>query len=49
MDTLLIGAIVVIALIVIGAFFVMKYAASKSGGNDNVWKPGDHNHPNPEG
>lgn len=49
MDTLIIMAIVVIALIVLGVYFVMKYAASRSGGNDDVWKPGDSKGPNPEG
>ena len=48
MGTLLIAAIVVIALVVIGVFFIMKYAANRSGGNDDVWHPGNGKGPNPE-
>lgn len=49
MDTLIIAAIVVVALIVLAVYFVMKYAANRSGGNDDVWKPGKHKDPNTEG
>ncbi|MBN9389464.1 MAG: hypothetical protein J0I20_15655 [Chloroflexi bacterium] len=48
MGTLLIMAIVVIGLIVLAAYFVMKYVANKSGGNDDVWQPRDKG-PHPEG
>ena len=47
MDTLLIMAIVLAALVVLVVFFVMKYSG-KSGGNDDVWKPGDEQGPHPE-
>lgn len=49
MGTLLITAIVVIALIVVAVYFVMKYVANKSGGNDDVWHPRDGKGPNSEG
>lgn len=49
METLLIAALVLIAMIVLGVFFVMKYAASRSGGNDDVWKPKDRDNSTPEG
>ncbi len=48
MDTLVIMAIVAVALVVLAVFFVMKYS-SKSGGNDNVWKPDEKKGPNAEG
>lgn len=49
MDTLIIAAIVVVALLVLSGYFVMKYAANRSGGNDDVWKPGERKDPNTEG
>ena len=48
MDTLVIMAIVVVAIVFLGIFFVMKYSG-KSGGNDDVWKPGEEKGSHPEG
>ncbi len=48
MDTLIIAAIVVVALLVLGGYFIMKYMANRSGGNDDVWKPGEGKDPNSE-
>ncbi|MDB5078314.1 MAG: hypothetical protein JWP00_238 [Chloroflexi bacterium] len=47
MDTLVIMALVLIGVVILGAFFVMK-VTSKSGGNDDVWQPDDKKGPHPE-
>jgi hypothetical protein len=48
MDTLVIMAVILIVLVILAVFFVMKYS-SRSGGNDDVWKPEDKKGPHPEG
>jgi hypothetical protein len=48
MDTLVITALIVAALVVVAIFFALKYG-TKSGGKENVWKPGEKKGPHPEG
>ena len=48
MGTLIIMALIAVAVVVVAVIFFVT-VNGKSGGNDNVWKPGDRNDPNPEG
>lgn len=48
MDTLIIMALIAIAVIAVAVIFFVTVNGN-SGGNDNVWKPGDRKGPNPEG